>query len=139
MKALKEKLTKIYGGKDIRGVVSPLRICPLGAHVDHQGGFVIGVALDSSVNIIYSPAKDGYIRIQSVDFPDEEYFHLDSIPKMVPGSWGNYIRGSVLSLKRDFVLKKGFNAIISGKLPIGGLSSFRLRLERLLVFILTLE
>ena len=28
-----------------------------------------------------------------------------------------------MSLKQDHVLKKGFNAIISGKLPIGGLSS----------------
>jgi len=123
MNELKQKLIDTYGGVDIRGVVSPLRICPLGAHVDHQGGFVTGVALDSSVNITYCPTEDGYIRIQSMDFPDEEYFHLDNIPDMVPGSWGNYIRGAALSLKRDYVLKRGFKAIISGKLPIGGLSS----------------
>ncbi len=123
MDNLKSVLKEKYGGEDIRGVISPLRICPLGAHVDHQGGLVTGVALNSSVNIVYSPREDGYIRIQSMDFPDEEHFHLDSIPDMVPSSWGNYIRGAALSLKRDFVVKKGFNAIISGKLPIGGLSS----------------
>src|SRR5690606_1749973 len=100
--------------EDIRAVVSPLRICPLGAHVDHQGGVVAGVALDSSVNLVYSPNEDGYIRIQSMDFPDEEYFHVDNIPDMVPGSWGNYIRGAVLSLKRDYIIKTGFNGIISG-------------------------
>lgn len=35
------------------------------------------------------------------------------------------IRGAVLSLKQDFVLKKGLNAIISGEIAysIGGLSS----------------
>ena len=123
MERLKQKLIEKYGGKDIRAVISPLRICPLGAHVDHQGGQVTGVALDSSVNLVYTPNDKGYVRIQSMDFPDEEHFHLDNIPKMVPGSWGNYIRGATLSLKRDYVLKTGFDAIISGKLPIGGLSS----------------
>lgn len=123
MQDLKDRLIEKYGGEDIRAVVSPLRICPLGAHVDHQGGIVTGVALDSSVNLVYTPNEDGYIRIQSMDFPDEEYFHVDNIPDMVPGAWGNYIRGAVLSLKRDFVIKTGFSAIISGKLPIGGLSS----------------
>ena len=58
-----------------------------------------------------------------MDFPDEEHFHVDNIPEMVPGSWGNYIRGAVLSLKRDFVIKTGIDGIISGKLPVGGLSS----------------
>ena len=52
MLELKEKLITNYGGEDVRAVVSPLRICPLGAHVDHQGGVVTGVALDSSVNLV---------------------------------------------------------------------------------------
>ncbi|MDP2426369.1 MAG: galactokinase [bacterium] len=120
---LRSKLIEKYHAIGIQGVVSPLRICPLGAHVDHQGGLVTGVALNSSVNLVYSTNKDGYIKIQSMDFPDEEYFHVDDVPNVVPGSWGNYIRGAVLSLKRDYIIKKGINAIISGKLPIGGLSS----------------
>ena len=112
-----------FGAEDIRVVESPLRMCPLGAHVDHQGGLVTGMALDSSVVMVYGPANDGYVRIQSLDFPDEEYFHIDHVPDMLPGFWGNYPRGAVLSLKQDHVLRKGFNAVISGKLPIGGLSS----------------
>lgn len=121
---LKSKLIESYGNdKNIKGVISPLRICPLGAHVDHQGGIVTGFALDSSVNLVYSENMQGFIRIQSLDFPDEEYFHMSNVPDVIPGSWGNYIRGAVLSLQRDYILKKGINAIISGKLPIGGLSS----------------
>jgi galactokinase len=114
---------KKFSAEDVRMVKSPLRICPLGAHVDHQGGLVTGMAIDSSVNMVYAPSKDGYIRIQSLDFPDEEYFHIDRVPDMVPGFWGNYIRGAVLSLKRNHILKTGLEAIISGKIPIGGLSS----------------
>mgnify|MGYP000589410906 CR=1 FL=1 len=112
-----------FNTNDIRGVKSPLRVCPLGAHLDHQGGIVMGMALNSSVNMIYIPADDKYIRIQSLDFPDEEYFNLEHVPPMIPGFWGNYIRGAVLSLQQDYVLKRGLKAIISGKLPIGGLSS----------------
>ncbi len=104
-------------------VQSPLRICPLGAHIDHQHGLVTGMALDASVNMIYAPNQEGYVRTQSMDFPDEEYFPINHVPPMIPGFWGNYIRGAVLSLKQDYVLKYGLNAIISGKLPIGGLSS----------------
>jgi len=108
---------------DIRKVQSPLRICPLGAHVDHQGGIVTGMALNSYVNMAYSPTDDGYIQVQSLDFPDEEHFHISNVPGVLPGFWGNYLRGAVLALKQDHVLKKGLHAVVSGKLPIGGLSS----------------
>ena len=118
----KEKYNNV-NDSDIKIAKSPLRICPLGAHVDHQEGLVTGMALDSSVNMVFAPNDDGYIRVQSLDFPDKEYFHVDRIPEMIPGFWGNYLRGAVLSLKRDHLINKGFNAIVSGKLPIGGLSS----------------
>ncbi|MDR2589133.1 MAG: GHMP kinase [Spirochaetales bacterium] len=112
-----------FGEKGLKVVKSPLRICPLGAHVDHQHGLVTGMALDASVNMLYSPNDAGYVRVQSLDFPDEEYFSVDRPPEMIPGFWGNYIRGAVMSLDRSFKLKRGINAVIQGRLPIGGLSS----------------
>ena len=124
MKELIKKFNEVYRDvQDIRSVVSPLRICPLGAHIDHQDGIVTGMALDSSVNMVYAPSTDGYIQIQSMDFPDKEYFHIGQVPDMLPGFWGNYIRGAVLALRQNHVLKRGLKAIISGRLPIGGLSS----------------
>lgn len=118
-----EKFQGTYGDADVRAVRSPLRICPIGAHSDHQLGCVTGMTLDASVDMVYSPTDDGYVRVESQDFPDKEYFHIDHDSEYLPGFWGNYIRGAVLALKEDFVLKKGINAIVSGKLPIGGLSS----------------
>lgn len=123
MKQLAKKFKDIHKAEDIRSVRSPLRICPVGAHSDYQGGLVTGMTLDSSVDMVYSPTEDGYIRLQSLDFPDKEYFHIDHDSEYIPGFWGNYIRGAVLALKQDFVLKKGLNGVVSGKLPIGGLSS----------------
>lgn len=104
-------------------VISPLRICPLGAHVDHQHGLVTGMTLDAAVNLVYVPEENGYLRVRSLDFPEDEYFLLNDVPGMVPGFWGNYLRGAVLALSLKHTLRRGINGIISGKLPIGGLSS----------------
>ena len=52
---LQELITKfqeIYQSDDIRAVRSPLRICPIGAHSDHQGGRVTGMPLDASVDMM---------------------------------------------------------------------------------------
>jgi galactokinase len=81
------------------------------------------MALQESIDLSYSSSDDGYIRIQSLDFPDEEHFHVDRVPEMIPGYWGNYVRGAVLSLSQSYKLKRGVTGSISGKLPIGGLSS----------------
>lgn len=108
---------------DIRSVKSPLRICPIGAHSDHQLGKVTGMTLDASVDLVYTPTDDGYIHIRSLDFPDKEHFHVNHESEYVPGFWGTYLRGAVLALRQDYVLKKGMRGIVSGKLPIGGLSS----------------
>lgn len=112
-----------FGEEPTHRVRSPLRICPLGAHVDHQDGLVTGMALTDSINLAFAPEQHGYIRVQSLDFPDEEYFHLDQVPEMVPGFWGNYLRGAVLSLQNRFKLRRGIKGTIQGNLPIGGLSS----------------
>lgn len=81
------------------------------------------MALTDSISLLFSAEQHGYIRVQSLDFPDEEYFHLEQVPEMVPGSWGNYLRGAVLALQTRFKLRRGITGVIEGKLPIGGLSS----------------
>jgi galactokinase len=123
MEKMRSVFREKFGGENAKIVKSPLRICPLGAHVDHQHGLVTGMALDASVNLMYSPNDDGYVRVQSLDFPDEDYFSMEHAPEMIPGFWGNYLRGAVLSLERSFKLKRGINGVIRGRLPIGGLSS----------------
>src|SRR5690554_4165091 len=122
MEELIAAFKKLYPESKMRLVKSPLRICPLGAHVDHQHGLVTGMALETSVHLAYSPNEQGYITVQSLDFPDEEYFHIDHVPDKVPHHWSIYLRGAVRSLSRSYKLKRGMNACISGKLPIGGLS-----------------
>ena len=40
-----------FGGNDkLYKIFSPYRVCPVGAHVDHQYGLVTGFALDMGID-----------------------------------------------------------------------------------------
>lgn len=121
--SLVKEFKKRFSDTDIRAVRSPLRICPIGAHSDHQDGLVTGMALDASINFVYSPNDEGLVNVHSLEFPKEENFLIHEDFEFIPQFWGNYLRGAVESLQQDFELTKGVNGVISGRLPVGGLSS----------------
>ncbi|MFC1878164.1 galactokinase family protein, partial [Thermodesulfobacteriota bacterium] len=107
----------------IRTVASPYRICPLGAHIDHQGGPVLGMTINAYTILAYVPTEDGTISLHSLNYPGNVAFHLDRIPENTGSFWGAYARGAVLALKETHTLKKGIFGLINGYLPGGGLSS----------------
>lgn len=104
-------------------VKAPLRICPLGAHVDHQGGIVTGMTVDREVTLAAVPALDAAVRVTSLDFPGEVSVDLrHEIPKKT-GDWGDYLRAAVFALSSAHGLHTGLRAVIGGDLPGAGLSS----------------
>lgn len=107
----------------VRVVASPYRVCPLGAHVDHQLGQVTGMTIDQGVILAYAPAGDRCVRLVSRDFPGEVSFSLDAVPGRREGEWGNYPRGAVRALQERFPLERGIMGLTSGRLAEGGLSS----------------
>jgi galactokinase len=109
--------------EDVRVICSPLRICPLGAHVDHQDGLVTGMTLDRAIWLTFVPRNDQYVRIESLNFEGCIEFDLADVPPKMPRDWGNYIRGAVLALQQRYDLRAGIDAVVEGKMPIGGLSS----------------
>lgn len=107
----------------IRVVRAPLRISPLGAHIDHQLGRVTGMAVDRSILFAFAPTPDGSLHVESLDFTTATDFTLTQIPPYVKGDWGNYLRGAVVALQKDRPLQHGLIGILGGDMPIGGLSS----------------
>lgn len=106
------------------GVVrAPLRICPLGAHIDHQLGQVTGMTINQSILMAFAPTTDNTVYVESLDFQPPVSFHLDDVPGYAPRDWGNYIRGAVLALQQTHQLRHGLIGIVDGEMPIGGLSS----------------
>jgi galactokinase len=108
---------------DVRFAVVPYRICPLGAHVDHQLGLVTGLTIDSGIMLAFTPASGGRMRLTSLNFPGPKEFHFDSIPPASSGDWGNYARGAALALLSTYAIQMGIDGVIEGNLPAGGISS----------------
>jgi galactokinase/galacturonokinase len=101
---------------------SPYRICPLGAHSDHQYGIVSGFALDHGITIQYTPTANEVCEIVSRQFDGIAQFYVGAVPPK-QCDWADPLRGATLALEQKLPLAKGIKAEIDGKLPIGGLSS----------------
>lgn len=104
-------------------IFSPYRVCPLGAHVDHQHGLVTGFAFDKGVDLWFSPADDTKVELKSLTFEGDVNFDLSTPSQVKAGNWGDYARGAKYALNKRFVLKHGIKGVIKGSLPVGGLSS----------------
>lgn len=103
-------------------IFTPYRVCPLGAHIDHQLGVVTGFAIDKGVHLEFEPTKDGLIYLTSRNFPGQVCFSLNDIPEREM-NWGDFVKGAILALSRKYTLTRGIRGVIEGTLPIGGLSS----------------
>lgn len=104
-------------------IFSPYRVCPLGAHVDHQHGLVTGFAIDKGVDLWFTPNNDGHVHLASRSFDGEVDFDVTQGTLVKEGHWGDYARGAKYALKKRFALKYGIDGVIQGSLPVGGLSS----------------
>ena len=102
---------------------SPYRICPLGAHVDHQGGLVTGFAFDKGIEFLFSTTETGKIEMCSLSFEGLMTFNVQRPVDEKQGNWGDYLRGAVWAMQADFQLKKGVKGIVQGSMPVGGVSS----------------
>lgn len=121
---LRERYIKHYGStEEILFSYCPYRICPLGAHVDHQHGVVSGFALNYGIGIAFSINDDDQCQIVSHNFEKRKKFRVTEVLER-KNDWCDYIRGGVKALQKNgYALKHGINAYIYGELPIGGLSS----------------
>lgn len=104
-------------------IFSPYRVCPIGAHVDHQHGLVTGFAFDKGVDFYYNPTDDGSVHLHSLSFDGDIEFNVNTPTLVRQKNWGDYARGAKYALQKRFALTRGLEGEISGSLPVGGLSS----------------
>lgn len=101
----------------------PYRICPLGAHIDHQYGKITGLAINKGVRIVYGVKQNGVIELSSLQFPKRAQWHIAQIDEKPVGDWADYLRGATWALTKRYTLRFGLCGVVEGSLPIGGLSS----------------
>ncbi len=118
-----EKFFSIYNRNADDLAFCPYRVCPLGAHSDHQYGKITGLAIDKGIHIAYSPKQNGVIEISSLNFEKRAQWHINSTPQFKENDWADYLRGATIALRNRYNLNIGLCGVIEGSLPIGGLSS----------------
>ncbi|KAG5398887.1 hypothetical protein IGI04_020701 [Brassica rapa subsp. trilocularis] len=137
--AIKEAVSKMTGRdtEEVRVVVAPYRICPLGAHIDHQGGAVSAMTINKGILLGFVPSGDTQVQLRSAQFEGEVCFRVDEIQHPVglankngapkdQSIWGTYARGALYALQTSNKnVKQGIVGCISGSdgLDSSGLSS----------------
>ena len=98
-----------------RTIFSPYRICPIGAHVDHQGGPVLGRTLNLGTTLEYEPLDSDEIQIVSAQCGQTK-FRIGDLDKI---HWARYAQAAARVLQP----KRGMTAHVNGALIGAGLSS----------------
>lgn len=100
----------------------PYRICPLGAHIDHQYGVVSGTSVDIGITFEYEEIDSSKIILSSLDYEGSYEFDIHSNNHRCM-DWADYFRGIIEELKKKYKLNKGLKGTFKGEIPFGGISS----------------
>ncbi len=118
-----EAFERIYKKAPLYTAFTPYRVCPIGAHSDHQLGQITGFAINKGIHIAFGPKQNGVVEIQSLQFEKRAQWHVAFTPESPQGDWADHLRGATIALHSRYNLKTGLCAVVDGELPIGGLSS----------------
>ena len=118
-----ERFEAIYKKPPEFTAFTPYRVCPIGAHSDHQLGKVTGFAIDRGIYMAYGKKMNGVVEISSLQFQKRAQWHILSVPPERQGDWADHLRGATIALGERYPLFVGICAVVCGELPIGGLSS----------------
>ena len=102
---------------------APGRINIIGEHTDYNLGLSMPCAINRWAIVSMRNNSTDKIRVFSTDFNNKLDYTLgkEYEPKH---SWEKYVYGCILLFTAEFPLKAGFDAVISGNVPIGsGVSS----------------
>ncbi|HSZ73042.1 MAG TPA: galactokinase [Cytophagaceae bacterium] len=102
---------------------APGRINIIGEHTDYNQGLSMPGAINRWITVAIAPRTDKEIHIVSKEFDGEIKFNWSDTyqPKV---SWEEYVYGCLLLFHKVAPFNEGFNAVISGNVPIGsGVSS----------------
>jgi galacturonokinase len=105
----------------VDAIFSPYRICPLGAHVDHQLGTVSAIAADQGIHLAFVANNRKVIEITSHGYPTPITIPLDNVGREY--DWADYARGALNAMSSKKQINQGLSILIDGHLSEAGISS----------------
>ncbi len=114
---------------------APGRVNLIGEHTDYNEGFVLPCAVDRVAALAGRKRNDNIIRLWSMQFEEYAQFSIEGLPetfeqelRKLP-NWARYILGIAAELATASLPLSGFDAILSGDVPLGGGMSSSAALE----------
>ena len=109
------------------------RFCLGVEHGDYNGTNLFGVGTDRYIWVAYKPNNTNTIRLASGNFPDDGLITFASGSYPTPPlteeqskSWARFPHGVDFVLRKEGLLQQsvGFDAVVWGNIPGGGMSRF---------------
>ena len=101
----------VYGRSPEGISFSPYRICPIGAHSDHNLGKITGFAINAGIHIAFSPKHNGVVEMTSLQFTKRAQWHIKEVRGKVE-DWADYLRGATWALAKKYPLTIGLCGFI---------------------------
>lgn len=103
------------------------RFCFGVEHGDYNGTELFGVGTDRFIWLAWKANDSGRVRLVSGNFPDDGVieFRPGDVPppRRVADSWARFPYGADFILRREgYDLRRGFDAVLIGNIPGGGMS-----------------
>jgi len=99
---------------------APGRVNLIGEHTDYNDGYVLPIAIDKDVLVLFRPNGSNTVNIHSLNYSQSAAFNL-SDPKPDPSvQWLRYPFGVAKVLQEHGVAVGGIDAVIEGNVPLGG-------------------
>lgn len=108
---------------DVRFIVSPYRISPIGAHVDHQGGPVLGRTIDRYSVLAFVPSQDETTHLHALNDLESRTASFAPSAPIVASGWCRYAQAATVALDSAYGCKRGLVGAVHGSLLGAGLSS----------------
>ncbi len=114
---------------------APGRVNLIGEHTDYNDGYVLPIAVDRVAAFVGRIRSDESVRLWSVHFQQYAEFSLEGLPETFEqqraelSGWARYILGVAAELARAGVSLQGFDAVVTGDVPLGGGMSSSAALE----------
>ena len=103
---------------------APGRVNLIGEHTDYNGGFVMPMAVDREICLLFRPRREGPVRLWSENYGEWDEFDLNDPASHPDQPWSNYVRGVAWSLQEAGKRTRPIEGLVFGDIPIGaGLSS----------------
>ena len=114
---------------------APGRVNLIGEHTDYNEGFVLPIAVDRVAALAGRRRNDDIVRLWSMQFEEYAQFSVAGLPetfehelRKLP-TWARYVLGIAAELASSSLPLAGFDAVLSGDVPLGGGMSSSAALE----------